>query len=121
MAKRDATEAGAEPRTGRPWWSPAWVPTPVVDALGGRMRLWIVFWGCGLAGFALIGIVAMLLPWLFHTVGGALAAALALILVIVWSQSVWRCAFNVRWRVWGYAARAAVLGMWFYLLTLNMF
>jgi hypothetical protein len=73
----------------------------------GEERLWKVYW-----------LVAMLGGWALATLVGAMVRTgflydlLGLALLVVFASfsgvGVWRCAFNVRKVIWGYAARTII-------------
>jgi hypothetical protein len=70
-------------------------------AVLGRERLWVVFWlYCVLGTICLV----LLLATLDVSLGNASMAAL--IFYLLWAHySLWTCAFNTDWRLWGYGAR----------------
>ncbi len=74
----------------------------------GGERLWKVYWVVGiLGGWALATLIGSLIRGGFLT--AFLGAGLAVIYAVFTGVAIWRCAFNVRRPIWGYAARTIVL------------
>ena len=70
----------------------------------GRERLWIVFWLYCVLGTLLV----TLLLFISNLPARAIAETLAVLYAVylLWAHySLWTCAFNVKWRPWGYVAR----------------
>lgn len=83
--------------------------------LGGKAPLWLVFWPLG------VGVLLILVPLLDNSDIRLMADAsspyavfsaivLFIIHVLVWI-GIWRCAFNVKWRGWGWIARILLILM----------
>lgn len=74
----------------------------------GDERLWRAFWLFWFAGGWAVSVVVSLLV---QSVGLPPLAAIALLMLYtVWAGvAVWRCAFNVKTRFWGYLARGIIL------------
>ena len=80
----------------------------IMAAWNGKEKLWKVFW---LYNF-LLG--TLLLSAMDYLVGlGTVIEVITYLIVLVWAVwvlvSLWRCAFNAKWRIWGYLARALVV------------
>lgn len=74
----------------------------------GEDRLWKAFWLLWVLGWWAVGTIAVL----FQNAGGlpSYAGPTVLLLYMIWAGvGVWRCAFNVEWRGWGYIARSVVV------------
>ena len=84
------------------------MPKMIADLVGGKTKLWIVFWVYGFA-FSVVSNIG------FQLVSEASISALrcflfvALGLSIFWTLSLWRCAFNCRHIAIGYFVRASVV------------
>lgn len=83
-------------------------------AWNGKAPLVRVFWLYYFLGHltlgALVGVTAAILETNGLSSGIIILATLIVLPYVVWSTwSVWACAFNVKWRPWGYMARAYVV------------
>jgi hypothetical protein len=81
----------------------------ILLALKGGERLAVVFWGYCVAGTLLVGVVMFcafrLFPIPNRTLGNLVTGAV-FVAYFWWAHiSLWMCAFNVKRRGWGYAAR----------------
>lgn len=81
--------------------------TSFKDSWQGREKLWVVFWLWNM----LLGSVMGVIDW--KTQERPIAFDLAyLLLLLAYTVficvTLWRCAFNVTWKGWGYASRAMV-------------
>lgn len=74
------------------------------QAVLGQERLWVVFWLYCLVGTVVVALLLAMsgLPPPAITT----ALAVAFMVYVLWAHySLWTCAFNTKWRPWGYAAR----------------
>jgi|GEM_PF-1807145 len=80
----------------------------VRSAWAGEVRLWKAFW---LYFVLLLNLGVLVVGYVVGTFGlPYLAVWIVMAPVMVWAAvSVWRCAFNARWRGWGYLARIVVV------------
>lgn len=89
----------------------------IMKARNGEERLWIVFWLYNVLGIFLFRILFALLDIVLTEknarMGMLIFACVFVVLVIVyfiWAlASLWKCAFNVGWKGWGYLGRAYVV------------
>jgi len=74
----------------------------------GEARLWKAFW---LYFVLALNIGVLAVGYVVGTFGlPYLAVWIVIAPIVVWAAvSVWRCAFNTRWRGWGYIARIVVV------------
>ena len=74
----------------------------------GTAKLWKVFW---LYNFLLGS--ALLYATDYSAKLGAVVEVTIYLVVLVWiiwvAVALWRCAFNAKWRIWGYLARGVVI------------
>ena len=77
-------------------------------AWNGDTRLWKAFWLYFVLG---LNFGVLIAGYVFGLVGFPYFAVWIVIApAVVWAAvSVWRCAFNSRWRGWGYIARAVLI------------
>ena len=79
----------------------------------GRASLASAFGLVGIIGSFVIGLVVALVISFAETQGWAILYRIADILNFVYlvfvSVSIWRCAWNTSWKVWGYIARSIVI------------
>jgi hypothetical protein len=80
----------------------------IIRAWKGKERLWRVYWLYhGLYGFALATAVSKTRLLSIPSITNA--AYVFLIIYLIWVYvSIWRCAFNVERKAWGYVARGMV-------------
>ncbi len=102
----------------------------IIRASKGEERLWIVFWLYNVLGLLLFAFLLKFLQAVGisaekngHSDIGILVLISVLTIVfiayIVWAVgSLWRCAFNVEWKWWGYLGRAYVLWFIFSLIAI---
>ena len=88
------------------------------EHFSGKRPLWSAFWLVGALGFAATVLITMVLAELRQTAVPPFAVVTGLIQMVIWIgfstlalASIWRCAYNVRWKVWGHLARAYVIGI----------
>lgn len=88
----------------------------IIKARNGEERLWIVFWIYTVIGILFTTSLYNALLQAITDLRGYGPLVLLFVLVIaylayiVWAMgSLWRCAFNVGWKGWGYLARACVV------------
>jgi hypothetical protein len=91
----------------------------ILLAIKGNARLAVVFWGYCVAGTVVVGVVIFWAYRLFpirHRAFGNLLTGILFVAYFLWAHfSLWRCAFNVERRGWGYAARCyAVVAVVYY-------
>jgi hypothetical protein len=92
--------------------------TSIVETMKGRARVRTVFWGYCLigtlaAGIVLFAIVCAVMRWhpSWRPIAN-LAAGILFVTYFLWAHiSLWTCAFNVKRRGWGYAARCYAVAM----------
>ncbi len=78
----------------------------------GQEKLYLAFWGYYIRGQLLLLFPALLFALVFvrFKYAGLLIGLSLLLAWFIWSSiGVWRCAFNVKRKVWGYLARVYVL------------
>jgi hypothetical protein len=100
----------------------------IVEAIRGRARLRLVFWGYCILGTVAIGILLLGVfrvairfdPSPHHFLTDAVTGAL-FVTYFLWAHvSLWTCAFNAKHRGWGYAARSyAVLVVMYYFVGIS--
>ena len=79
----------------------------------GKKKLWQAFWLIGIFGRILLAIFIVIFTLIGKAIGltwsiGILSLIFILI-YIIWSfVSIWRCAFNVKNRIWGHIARVFI-------------
>jgi hypothetical protein len=80
----------------------------VRSAWNGDTHLWTAFWLYFVSG---LNFGVLIAGYVFGLVGLPYFAVWIVIApAAVWAAvAVWRCAFNSRWRGWGYLARAALI------------
>lgn len=92
------------------------VATTLVEALTGKTRLWRVFWLGFIPlvflltaiSYAVVFFAIGMPPWKFGLVMSVLGVFSLLLLFVAWT-AIWRCAWNARFRFWGYVARLFVV------------
>lgn len=81
----------------------------------GQEKLYVAFWGYYIRGQLMLVFAAMLFVLLFDVAlgfeyVGSLIGLSILFAWIVWSSiGVWRCAFNVKYRIWAHLGRLCVV------------
>ena len=85
----------------------------------GQTKLTLVFWGYCIAGTLIVGFLSFRAFRLFpshHRTLGNLVTGVLFVAYFLWAHVLlWKCAFNVKQRGWGYAARCcAVVVVIFY-------
>ncbi len=80
----------------------------VKSYLMGEEKLWKAYWLAGLFGGP---VFFMAVGFLVGSSRGPFGLAFSLFTAycIWWSMAIWNCAFNARWKGWGYAARASIV------------
>jgi hypothetical protein len=92
----------------------------IIRAWSGDERLWKVFWLYNVLGFILLTILSGLLANAISPINSFIGRAIIVVFIgvylvlyivyYVWAVcSLWRCAFNVKGKWWGYLSRAYVL------------
>ncbi|MBN8542996.1 MAG: hypothetical protein J0M34_01895 [Alphaproteobacteria bacterium] len=84
------------------------------QASSGQEKLWKVFWLWGFIGLFAVGVVTVLLMILTEMISlGSVARILISLIILVYFLwvvfAVWRCAFNVNWKIWGYLVRVYIV------------
>jgi hypothetical protein len=85
-----------------------------IAALRGKVSLALAFWGYGLLGSFVVVVGPLLfqdfLEWTTYWIVWFLSTG-AFVYVGLAHFAVWRCAFNVQKRVWGFVARGYVVAV----------
>ena len=76
----------------------------------GQQKLWKAFWLIGIIGRIVVAGIIVLFTIIFTSIGLTWSVSfLSIIFIstyIIWSfVAIWRCAFNVKNKNWGYVAR----------------
>lgn len=74
----------------------------------GESKLWLVFWVYGIA-FSIAFKLASFVILVAQPAIWPVIVAFALVYTLWWYVSLWRCAFNTRWKFFGYLARIWVI------------
>ncbi|MFZ5523562.1 MAG: zinc ribbon domain-containing protein [Pseudomonadota bacterium] len=96
----------------------------IIRAWNGEERLWIVYWLYNVLGIFLLRLLAAIGVIAITAINAFIVKAIVGIVFLVlyiayfiWAVgSLWKCAFNVKWKGWGYLGRAYVLMFVFALL-----
>jgi hypothetical protein len=80
----------------------------LLSAWKGQARLVFIWWG----GFVFINVFPILsaisipaLPSFIQRISALLMLLFVIVGAVFWLISSWRCAYNARWRGWGYISR----------------
>ena len=76
----------------------------------GEKKLWKAFWLIGMLGRIIVATIIILFSTIFTSIGLTwsikILSIIFMISYVIWSfVSIWRCAFNVKNKNWGYVAR----------------
>ena len=76
----------------------------------GKQKLWKAFWLIGILGRIIVATIIILFSTIFTSIGLTwsikILSIIFMISYVIWSfVSIWRCAFNVKNKNWGYVAR----------------
>ena len=81
---------------------------PIIAAWSGKEKLWKVFW---LYNFILGTAIGYAIDYVAGL--GLIIEIAVFTVVLIWAiwvlVALWRCAFNSRWRGWGYVCRGVVV------------
>lgn len=90
----------------------------LLEHFDGQRPLWSAFWVVGALGFVALFVLLVILAEISRPAIAGVSVMFGLArlgLVIAFGvlalASIWRCAYNVNWKVWGHLARAFVIAL----------